>query len=44
MPLRVCMLLLSADWSFGIHPPTPKWTLRATQEGHKHKQPMAGLV
>lgn len=44
MPLRLCMLLLSADWSFGIRPPTPKWTFRATQDSHKHKQPMAGLV
>lgn len=44
MPLRLYMLLLSADWSFGIRPPTPKWTFRATQDSHKHKQPTAGLV
>lgn len=43
MPLCVCTLLLSADWSFGIRPSTPKWTLGATREGYKHKQRIAGL-
>lgn len=42
--LCVCMPLLSADWSFGIRPSTPKWTHRAAQEGHKHKQLMARLL
>lgn len=41
--LCVCTLLLSADWSFGIRPSTPKWTLGATHEGYKHKQLIAGL-
>lgn len=44
MPLRLCVVLLNADWPLGVLPPTPKWTLGATQKGHKHKQMMAGLV
>lgn len=40
MPLRLCTLLLSADWSLDISPQTPKWTLRATAESHKHEQLM----
>lgn len=44
MPLRLCMLVLSADRSFGSRPPTPKWTFSATQEGRKREQPMAAQV